>query len=68
MRTVPINYLMCLLAKTEAFRNKLYFFPGSFMIWNVLSIELIQILTSEQFCCFPGSGPKAQVTGLGSVL
>lgn len=62
------NYLMCLLTKTEAFRNKLFFFTGGFTVWNVLSIELIQILTSEKFGCFDGSGPKAQVACLNSVL
>lgn len=48
---------MFLLAKTEAFRNKLFFlvvflllfFTGSFMLWNVLSIELIQKPTPEKF-------------------
>lgn len=56
MGTVQINYLMFLLAKTEAFRNKLFwvvffvcFSSGSFMVWNVLSIELIQKLTPEKF-------------------
>lgn len=56
------SYLMCLLAKTEAFRHKLFFY------WNMLSIELIQILISEKFGCFDGTGPKAQVACLDSVL